>query len=804
MRRLGLTQGQGSVLFRATLDRVPFTLALVVTILTVTSMTGTIADPITQSQLNRWGWSVMHLQRLEFMPLFLAIFQATEPYHVMTITALLLLFVGSCEYILGTRQAILVCSVAHVAGYVGTSLLVWLFAVAGFHWALQLTAVADVGASLAAFGAAGMVLPFLPVGIRKVGSGAFWLYLGISLLISQQLWDFEHLIAFVVGVMLGLRLLRRRGLPWPALVLRPKIGRRQQPILIAWVVGVLGFVNVLSSFVAPHQLATIGNWLPFEWAETSRSLSVVLGIASLVLVSGLARAKRQAWLLTLVVVGASAILRLAEGPDIPEALSAGALCSTLWAWRGAFQVRSDQPTLRLGYRTLLLLLVVVPVYGVVGIYMLRGQYRESYHVITALQATGARMWLSNAVDYTPLTRQAGWLLRSIPIVGWSALIGALAMVLRNTLVPQTTAPEREQAQQLLRVYGRNTTSYMTLWLGNRLFFGPDNRCYLSYRVAAGVALVLGDPVGPDRLLDPTVAAFEQFCREQGWEPAFYACSSDTLVHYQRRGYRVLKVGEEAFIPLPTLQFRGKAWQDVRTAINRAAHMDLTFKMYVGGTIPAAVRDQIFAISAEWLAGKGLPELGFTLGTADDIDDPNVYVTVVLDPHGQVLAFADWLPIYAINGWVIDLMRRRSEAPGGVMEFLIASALLDFKNQGAQVASLSAAPLANVDRSEEPGSLQRVLELISRRFDRFYHFQSLFAFKRKFQPLWQGTYLVYGSAIDVPRITLAVVRAHMPDLGPRQLAELVGMTISQRVVGHCAAATSPMAHPAHSVVDCDSR
>ena len=61
------------------------------------------------------------------------------------------------------------------------------------------------------------------------------------------------------------------------------------------------------------------------------------------------------------------------------------------------------------------------------------------------------------------------------------------------------------------------------------------------------------------------------------------------------------------------------------------------------------------------------------------------------------------------GWTLDFMRRNT-GPGtfrGVMEFLIATAALTFRQEGARFVSLSGAPLARLDRGDQPCTLQRL-------------------------------------------------------------------------------------------------
>lgn len=775
------TGGRLPALLRGLVRRIPFTLVMVTAIITTTAVTRTMMRPITPDQLDDWGFGLAALREGRLQQILFAPLQVYRPYMVVTISTSLLVFLGACEYVLGTRRALIAFWVGHIAGYLGTFLLLWPLEAAGVGWAERMTREADVGASAAGFAVAGVVLPFLPTFPRRLGFMGLAAYLLGLLMLDRQVWDIEHVIAFLVGVGMGMVLARLRGDGWPSLLAMPRFSRRQQPAIAAWAVGVMGLVNILTAFLSPRHrgLVWLEDKLPLGITHASRHLILVLGFVLVVLALGLARGRRQAWRLTVLALGSALAAHLAKGIDLHDVVLTGAVLALLLRWRAAFVARTDPPSVRQALVTLAVLAVLLPLYGIAGFFILRYQYTEVYSVAAALRETAARLLFSNAGEYAPETHRAAWFLDSIPVLGWTGLLACIGLLLRGVFAHHPTIGDLERARQILVEHGQSGTAYMTLWPGNAIFFGPGRAAYIGYRQAAGVAVALGDPIGPASAMDATIAAFEQFCREQGWGCCFYAATSPMVPHYTTLGYRTLKIGEEAVLPLPHLEFKGKDWQHVRSAFNRAAREGIIFRLYAGGEVPSAVRQQLFALSEAWLKSRALPEMGFTLGTTADVDDPNVMVAVALDGAGRVHGFVDWLPMYAARGWVIDLMRRDPAAMTGIMDFLIGSSLLAFKEQGYAVVSLAAAPLANVHPDPDAPPLSRVLTFVSERFDRFYHFQSLFAFKKKFQPQWQGVYLVYRSTAELPRIALAILRAHLPDLGPRMVAEVVGARVMER-------------------------
>lgn len=116
------------------------------------------------------------------------------------------------------------------------------------------------------------------------------------------------------------------------------------------------------------------------------------------------------------------------------------------------------------------------------------------------------------------------------------------------------------------------------------------------------------------------------------------------------------------------------------------------------------------------------------------------------------------------------MRRRPEGFRNVMEFLIARSAGAMRTEGFQRISLSSAPLARIAREgQETGPLQQLLDLLADRLEPFYGFRSLFAFKQKFRPRWEPVYLIFPSVATLPQLSVAIVRAYLPDLGLREVA-----------------------------------
>lgn len=355
----------------------------------------------------------------------------------------------------------------------------------------------------------------------------------------------------------------------------------------------------------------------------------------------------------------------------------------------------------------------------------------------------------------------------------------------GSLIAPADDVQRKLATELLCQEGTvNRLAWMTTWPENRWFTTSDRAGYVAYRVHAGVAVGLCDPIAAaqgDRAA--LLVEFADRVHAQGMVPCLFTVSAEASEHARSQGWHSLQVAEEAVIELANLDFVGKAWQDVRTALNQAARHDIHLELGPLARMPRGLQMQVKAISSAWVEDKGLPEMGFTLGGVDEALDANVRVGLAVDADRTVHGLTSWMPIHDVGGgepvgWTLDVMRR---LPGGfryTMEFLIASACQTFRDEGCSIVSLSGAPLARsagagggAGPDLDPGTLDAFLDRLGATLEPYYGFRSLHAFKAKFQPRTEPLYLVFPDEAALPRIGLALSRAYLPEAGLRDLVTL---------------------------------
>ncbi|WP_411703375.1 bifunctional lysylphosphatidylglycerol flippase/synthetase MprF [Corynebacterium sp. LaCa7] len=324
--------------------------------------------------------------------------------------------------------------------------------------------------------------------------------------------------------------------------------------------------------------------------------------------------------------------------------------------------------------------------------------------------------------------------------------------------------DRDSARRLLESGTGDHLSFMTLWKSNRYFFHGDS--YVAYRVSNGIALTLGAPVGRD-----ISAEFERFASEQGWAVAWYSVNAQFAdAHPQLKR---LQVAEEAVLNCESVEFKGKKFQNVRTARNKAEKEGVSTRWTTWEELDIASIARISALSEDWASDKALPEMGFTLGGLEEMTVTGTRLLLAESADGTLHGVTSWMPVYengAIAGYVLDVMRRNEHGFKGVIELLISEAMLIAQSEGLAWISLSGAPLAG--QPDEPNWLDVALNRIGEEVEPLYGFRTLAASKRKFQPEEHPWYLCYHDELKLPSIALATMHAYLPDMKTKDAVSAV--------------------------------
>jgi phosphatidylglycerol lysyltransferase len=537
-----------------------------------------------------------------------------------------------------------------------------------------------------------------------------------------------------VGTEVGVGGERESSVLTPSRAVRSGSDRRRVRHFFGGLLALVGCLDVIEALIAHHPLRSqvLDALLPPDVRWGGRTGVVVAGLALMLLARGIARGKKVAWQLTVAALLASILFHLLKDLDFEEACLAGWILLGLVWMRHHFQAESDPASVRRGVVVLGFSVLLAAAYAAAGNLLLSGHLAHSSRI--------------------------AWFLASLPFVAASMVLAGLVELLRPVLAPAPSAAERDRLREVTARWGHNPVAHLALH-GPKSYFWADARSCVAFTLVGRTALALGDPIAPPDRVGRTAAAFVAFCDRQDWTPAFYQIEGWSP--YVDLGLRLVPIGADAVIPTRSFSLQGKDHAALRGALRRCEREGIRF---VFGPAPEAWEEasvELLEVSGHWLgSGKG-PELGFSLGGLDTLRDPAITVGRAYDRAGRLLAFVSWLPVPARQGWTLDLMRRRPDAPRGVMEALIVKSIEEASRRRLQEVSLGLAPLMTTSGSDEVAD--RALKEVYSRLDHFRRSHSLRRFKAKFAPVWEERYLVVPTAAVLPEVLIALLRAHLPRL-----------------------------------------
>ncbi|HEY8582579.1 MAG TPA: lysine--tRNA ligase, partial [Capillimicrobium sp.] len=442
---------------------------------------------------------------------------------------------------------------------------------------------------------------------------------------------------------------------------------------LAWLTAIVGVLSLLPSLPIADWSFGVSELLERDSRAVSHILSVAVGAGLIAVAAGIARGRRRAWALALVLFTAAAILHLLKGPDPLSLVADLAMVIALIWWRQDFRGRNDPSSLWDAVVFVPLYLLGVLVFGGVSLLTQASNVEPRLGVGGVLETVyGGLVGLDGPYTFRRALF-ADWFGDALLVLGILGAAILLYLVLRP--LAERTPPsefDRERALRIVREHGSDTLAYFALRRDKSWFFSSDGRSLIAYAYVRGHAMVAADPIGPPEDHGRTIDEFLAFCAERGWGVAFLAVREDDSQLYRDRGMHVLYLGDEAILHPEGFSLDGRKMKAVREAVNRVGR-DHTFELLTEDQASPELVAQLNEISEMWR--HGAPERGFTMELGEDVEgkDPDYLIALARDASGEPAGFLRFVPAYDPKsmGYSLDLMRRKPDSANGLTEFLIA-------------------------------------------------------------------------------------------------------------------------------------
>ena len=519
-----------------------------------------------------------------------------------------------------------------------------------------------------------------------------------------------------------------------------------------------GLLNLFSVMGGPTHPRILKEFFPLEFIHLSRTFTLLIGFALVISSLNIFARKKRAWMIVLGLSSFSIVFHLTKGLDYEEALLSLVLVVVLLLTRTTFSVKSSVPDLRWGVVRLVVAVGLVLLYGVAGFWLLdEHHFGINFHIGDSIRSTLRVLSFGGEAGLVPRTSYAHWFLDSLYLIAGTGIVYSGFAIFRPVIYRFGTLPrERALARSIADQYGRTTLDYFKLWPDKAYFFTPSHLCFLAYAVGGNSALVLGDPVGAESEVGSAIHAFLEFCRDNGWCVGFHQTLPDFLPLYQQARMKKLKIGDDAIVELKDFTLEGKSKKEFRYKVRQLEGMGIRTVEYPP-PVPPEVIAQLKTVSDEWLRIPGRRERTFTLGLFKEDYVRSTPVLVAANKDGQVLAFVNVITMQNLKELTIDLMRRRTEAPNGIMDYLFVKLFLYAREHGYERFNLGMAPMAGFQEREEATAEERAIHSFFQQLNFLFSFRGLRQYKAKFATSWEPRYLIYRSALELPRLALALRR-----------------------------------------------
>lgn len=272
-----------------------------------------------------------------------------------------------------------------------------------------------------------------------------------------------------------------------------------------------------------------------------------------------------------------------------------------------------------------------------------------------------------------------------------------------------------------------------------LMYALQGRCWVS----------LGDPIGPAETQRELAWRFREEAARRGAWTVFYKVSADQLPLYVDLGLALVKLGEEARVPLQGFSLEGGSRRGLRQTQRSVEEAGARFEVIAAERVPG-VLPELRAVSDDWLAARKMREKGFSLGRFDERYLARFPVAVVR-MNDRIVAFANLLASGEREELAPDLMRYSAHAPPRVMEYLFTRLLLWGASEGFRWCNLGMAPLSGLEHRRDAPLVARAGDFLYRHGESFYGFQGLRQFKQKFHPQWAPRFLAAPGGLALPRV-----------------------------------------------------
>ncbi len=424
--------------------------------------------------------------------------------------------------------------------------------------------------------------------------------------------------------------------------------------------------------------------------------------------------------------------------------------------KNEFKAQSEKPKIWSSLSISVGLILIAVIYGTIGFLQFNSTEHGSglsvkdaaYETVKVITFTNDRPIITHKHS-----RSARTFVLSLQTVGLCSIIMAVWTLLKPLAYRyQEDEYKLDKAREIAETYGGSSEDFFKFWPNDKDYiYSDDNSAFIAYKVRRGTAMAVGNPVGNPKAYENVINNYINFCEKHAFTPSFVHVSDKLKNLYQKLGFNLQKIGEEAVVDAEKFveeTARNKNWRNVK---NRFEKQGYKFEMRLPPHSTTFL-DEIKRISDDWLESPGRTERGFVLGYFDEEYLSNCEIGVLSNEESQLVGFVNLIESFDDTEANMDLFRQREKSLTNTTDYMMYSLIFELQTRGCKKFNLGLCPLAGMNDEDEGGTLSKALSLIYNFGGKLYSFKGLYRFKSKFDPDWRDSYIAYkSSAIGILKI-----------------------------------------------------
>ncbi|MEJ2428829.1 MAG: bifunctional lysylphosphatidylglycerol flippase/synthetase MprF, partial [Deltaproteobacteria bacterium] len=324
------------------------------------------------------------------------------------------------------------------------------------------------------------------------------------------------------------------------------------PPVFAFTIFVGGAILLLSGATpaVDTRLTWLKHFLPLPVLELSHFFASLAGVGLLILARGLQRRLDASYHLTVVLLGFAIVFSLLKGLDYEEAILLGFMLAALLPFRRQFYRKASLLDQRFspGWIAGIILVLLSSVW--LGMF----SYKHVEY--------SGDLWWKFAFD-----KNAPRFLRASVGAVILALTFGLARLIRPS-PPKPLIPTPKDMDRISAIVQQSpqTSADLALVGDKNILFSHQGTAFIMYAVEGRSWIAMGDPVGPEEEWTDLLWRYMELCDLHYDWPVFYEVGADHLGLYVELGLTVLKLGEEARVPLDSFSMEGGGRKEFRRTV----------------------------------------------------------------------------------------------------------------------------------------------------------------------------------------------------------------------------------------------